>query len=838
MYSYDKYLRTLSPNDTNIQIVDNNGVVKFTIEPYSVLNTMVNNNLLKINLINKVITITFSSNNEAKLALPFFQEYLDELKSRDPLLVDNKLEKVIQNKISESYLNINSHLIPGTGSTYDLGSTEGYNWRDLYLSGDTIYLGDSVIKSEQNNIIIENLILGGPTSQGGILLSTSGDSLLINGNEIESGKATQSNVLPYIELTNQAFLFNPFIGEPVLFTKTDYGDEVDEIDTNIAITRGDNQGIYNPYLELEWDNTDDDGNSPLNTLWNKDGWDDLTNVSERRYYTFYQIFNGNIGNNVRNTELIMKDVSNNKYYKFYFTVWGQSWIGAPVTYTRQQIDEITGENIGDEVEFIKLGGEDPTLVNDPIDTDLTIARGNNQGIYNIALEDGWSRDGDGENSPEGTLWNSGGWGNLRNIPNRSFTTFYEALSFRIGNNIIGEELIMYDTINNKYYAFKFNSWTRNNNGGGFSYSRQLLNTSDLFIKQDYGNEIDIISNDLHITRGNLGWLYNPLLDDGHDDETPTNSLWNNDGWDNLNNIEERTYKSISDIWEGNFENIPGSEMIMLDTSTNKYWAIKFLSWTPGQNGGGFSYLRYEIDLNQLNEGLIFSDGTILKSAGGLGKIKSKSPGGRRIEEITGYIEVDITEAITENNVEATVYQNNNGNFDFYVVDTSEFIELYNNRDSWTKLEFSFDEGDTWREVELSGGSTGVWRQIYFPNSQSEDYVTVTTGQSLLYRVTRGGNPVRWFRADGQNVRGATIDYHAYSRESGTIIGTIHISRDNGNNTISHTESKSGSSNINQLDIWYRNGDEREIWFRRLDGRKDTLKVQWIAKIFYGNEYYD
>jgi hypothetical protein len=101
MYSYDKYLRTLSLNDTNIQIVDNNGVVKFTIEPYSVLNIMVNNNLLKINLINKVITIPFSSNNEAKLALPIFQEYLDELKSRDPLLIDKKLDNIINSKLDE-----------------------------------------------------------------------------------------------------------------------------------------------------------------------------------------------------------------------------------------------------------------------------------------------------------------------------------------------------------------------------------------------------------------------------------------------------------------------------------------------------------------------------------------------------------------------------------------------------------------------------------------------------------------------------------------------------------------------------------------------------------------
>jgi hypothetical protein len=101
MYSYNKFLRQLGPNDTNIQIQNNDGLLIWTIEPYSVLNLMVNNNLLKINLKNKVIIIPFSSTNESKLALPLLQEYLDELKSRDPLLKDKKIENIINSKIDE-----------------------------------------------------------------------------------------------------------------------------------------------------------------------------------------------------------------------------------------------------------------------------------------------------------------------------------------------------------------------------------------------------------------------------------------------------------------------------------------------------------------------------------------------------------------------------------------------------------------------------------------------------------------------------------------------------------------------------------------------------------------
>jgi hypothetical protein len=103
-YSYKKYLRTLAPNDVNIQIKDNNGNIKWTIEPYSVLSVLVNNNLLKINLENEVIIIAFQSLNEAIMALSLFQEQLDELKSRIPIKIDKKISNFLNNYISKEEL--------------------------------------------------------------------------------------------------------------------------------------------------------------------------------------------------------------------------------------------------------------------------------------------------------------------------------------------------------------------------------------------------------------------------------------------------------------------------------------------------------------------------------------------------------------------------------------------------------------------------------------------------------------------------------------------------------------------------------------------------------------
>ena len=47
-FSYNKFLRPLTTTDTNVKILDDSGVIKFNINPFSVVNVMVSNNLLKI----------------------------------------------------------------------------------------------------------------------------------------------------------------------------------------------------------------------------------------------------------------------------------------------------------------------------------------------------------------------------------------------------------------------------------------------------------------------------------------------------------------------------------------------------------------------------------------------------------------------------------------------------------------------------------------------------------------------------------------------------------------------------------------------------------------------
>jgi hypothetical protein len=743
------------------------------------------------------------------------------------------------------------NLLPSANVVYSLGSAIA-QWKDLYVSSDTIYIGGTALSVSGGNLLINGSpVQGGGTGVVTVTAEEYDDNIVYynpSTQELTYAANPGRTILPYVELTNNPFIFEPYVGEAISFTKEDYAtgaEATDEVDTGLAITRGEQRGIYNPYLELQWDRETNDGTSPLGTLWNIDGWEDLTNVADRRYYSFYDINNGQIGNNVLNTEYVMKDTANNRYYKFVFTVWGNNSNGAPVTYTRQEIDGTTGEDIGEPVEFVKAGYADPTEVNDPIDTDLTITRGNNQGIYNIALETSWSSQGDGEDSPEGTLWNNDGWGQLNDVKQRTYTTFLEALGYAIGENILGTELVMWDTINDKYWAVKFSAWTQNGDGGGFSYTRQQINTSQLFVKTDYGSEVDEISEGLHITRGERGWLYNPLEDEGYDDNTPTGSLWNNDGWDDLSNVESRTYQTLESIWNNNFNEIAGARMVMKDTTTDKYWAIEFLSWTQGQNGGGVSYLRYELDLDQLQEGVTFADGSVLKSADGLGRVKSTAPGNRRIEEVAGYKQVSVTEVTTSNTYNVVSIERSSG---------SPSWDLFIDRATNSELEAAVTlygqyggDDHKWRVTVDGQDYTDDNLQIYLSGA----YIIIYSGSGValpgdadlsvtIERITGGDSVVWWDKNElpsgGNNFRGAVIDYHAYTGES-TIIGTIHIVDDDGEEHITHTEVTSGSTDGMNDNLWIVTSEGR-IRYGRFDSEAKTLKIHWTAKVFYGSELYD
>ncbi len=110
----------------------------------------------------------------------------------------------------------------------------------------------------------------------------------------------------------------------------------------------------------------------------------------------------------------------------------------------------------------------------------------------------------------------------------------------------------------------------------------------------------IISGQLELTRGNANGIYNLAVESvWSNSSSPLNTLWNNDGWSNLDTFKNRTYVNLYNVFGGGGlgNNLPNAELIMKHVPTDRYWKIKFSSWTQGAGGGGFAYTRQEIFSN-------------------------------------------------------------------------------------------------------------------------------------------------------------------------------------------------------------------------------------------------
>jgi hypothetical protein len=756
-----------------------------------------------------------------------------------------------------------SHIIPETDDTYDLGSAT-HKWRSLYVSSNTIYLDniplsvvDGVLKLDSQTVggtpawsditgkpaipstldsltdvfitgassgqVLKydgsNWVNGTDNSGGGSGSISVGDGqgpsvenvteILINGTitEIEPGLVGISvsgsgSIQPYLELTNDPFIIQPVtFGEPFTVTAPVSG-----------------QGAtFNVII----------GAGPLLTL--------VAVASPGTGYVVgqrYKIWYNNIGGNTSTS------------YNITFEIETVGESGEILTIVNPQFSGSTGDNVPGNYSGVSI--ELTSSVRDEISPGVVLTRSLNQALYNLVSETEY--DNSNYLSPLNTEWNSDGWDNLVGIGGRSFTTFRAALGGQVGNNVVGAELVMRDTTTDRYYKFEFTDWGQNN-GGSYTYTRTEITDPNFFRKTDDGDEVDIFVADdglgagIGITRGAEQSIYNPYREEGYvEEDSPAGTLWNIGGWDDLSDVESRTYTNFYAAYGGGLGNrVPGSKTVMYIPETDTYYAIQWLSWTQNANGGGFTYVRYELDLTQINEGVKFPDGSVLKSAAGVGRVKSTASAGRRIEEVVGSNTVSIT-AVTTSNITAAASRSVTDSNQFWVSSTAtEIAQIFNDPNSYgiqdlSTMEFSLDNV-TWYPYDGGYSSTGTEIGVTVLNAN----VTYNEGDTIYFRYDTGGAPqVWWDKADlpggSSDFRGAVIDYHAYTGEA-TIIGTIHIVDDSGEQHISHTEVASGSTDSENDDLWLVQ-NEGTISYRRIDGESKTLKIHWTAKVFYGTEFWD
>jgi hypothetical protein len=118
-----------------------------------------------------------------------------------------------------------------------------------------------------------------------------------------------------------------------------------------------------------------------------------------------------------------------------------------------------------------------------------------------------------------------------------------------------------------------------------------------FTKTDFGSEVDNVSDTVHLTRGDNQSIFNAVDEAGFNaltQSSPTNTEWNLYGWADLSDIRTRSYGSFVSTLDGAVgANVVGTELVMHIISEDRYFKVKFNSWTQNV-GGGFSYDRTEI----------------------------------------------------------------------------------------------------------------------------------------------------------------------------------------------------------------------------------------------------
>jgi hypothetical protein len=310
----------------------------------------------------------------------------------------------------------------------------------------------------------------------------------------------------------------------------------------------------------------------------------LSFINGEQYYINIDVIKQNLGD--KNLPVGSINILGNQYYA-----------GSPVT--------VYKPNYGDVVDYI--------------DTGLSLTRGLQGMLYNTSLQTSANSDG-----PDGTEWNTDGWDDLSDITERTYTDLNEVLGWwQVGEEITNAELVMHDTINDKYYKFDFSFWQPGNQentlGGGFKYTRTLLWVDQpevTFVHTSGGSQVDEIDTGISITRSNNKGIYNSTSESVFNPSiSPKGTLWNTDGWGDLSNLTEREYLPFYAATNGHLgQRVTDKEYVMHDTINDEYYKIHFTNW-GNNSGAAFTYVRQKLNKHYNGTGISFSDGTSQKTAG-------------------------------------------------------------------------------------------------------------------------------------------------------------------------------------------------------------------------------
>ena len=402
-------------------------------------------------------------------------------------------------------------------------------------------------------------------------------------------------------------LESPYIGDWVYFVRPNddwdqeisYQDVVDKIAPNLWIKRapyGEGQGsLFNaaPNPENNGDPFDSNGgvNTPAGTQWNTDGWQDLSTTKDRYYDDLQNTFSGGGWATVKH-EYIMHDTLNDKYYAIRFLSWdgGDNQAQGGFSYIRREINTdiyFNRVDTNDETEALENG--------DHIADNLVITRKNGNMIFNYGL---------GERTD---------WTPFNLVDLSIANTYYEnTVSFDTPTGDLLDSLTQLKVGDEVFFEW--------DGGSGSTTVASVYNPTTMSFTVNWNQGTSHALTVIY-----MNWTHLDHLETTYSsNNSPKNTLWSQEGWDDLTNLKDRQWILFNDLTNGEAvgTRIAGKEFVMWDTANDKYYAIMFTRWAQGEApwaGGnfeypGFSYTRRLIDTEKLSAGLKFNDGTVQNTA--------------------------------------------------------------------------------------------------------------------------------------------------------------------------------------------------------------------------------
>lgn len=178
-FNYLDFFKTPSGNDTKLFIKDINNTIVWSLSPFKIKSSLVQNNNIRINFTNgDFILIDFNNVYESKYALPGLQTAINSLINKVPFVIDKDVELYVHNLKGDlrvdgniylngltfssegNNFNLWGNILPGLNNTFNLGSPD-YQWHSLYVGTSSIYLGGMTLSAIDDTLLLYNLNVSG-----------------------------------------------------------------------------------------------------------------------------------------------------------------------------------------------------------------------------------------------------------------------------------------------------------------------------------------------------------------------------------------------------------------------------------------------------------------------------------------------------------------------------------------------------------------------------------------------------------------------------------------------------------------------------------------------------